>query len=347
MERGVVELNRGLIAAGVDSGAISLGGPLVQAIKAAGGFHQRFDLCSKNILSAPVRVLGLRRLLNRLDPDILHVRSRAPAWLARFANRAPRRALVSTVHGFNHVGPYSRIMTRADRVICVSQAIRAFIQHHYQVPDERIRLIPRGIDLARFHPQGGDPCWMEFFAREQGLAGRFVIAAVGRITQLKDLETFIRAVAELQTRRPEVLGLIVGGVRGDKQGYFEGLQRLVTELGLHEHLRFVGSLDDVTGLYRLCDVVVCASKKPESFGRSVAEAIATNTPVVATAHGGVLEIIREGENGRFAPVGDARALAAAIDSAADLRFNGHAYIAAHFSLQQMVDKTLAVYRELA
>lgn len=346
VERGVVELNRGLVAAGVQNGVISLGGPLAALIEFEGGFHERFDVCSKNPLTFPSRVLGLRRLLRRLEPDIIHVRSRVPAWLARYANRHPARPLVSTVHGFNRVGRYSRIMTRADRVICVSRAVREFVQSHYGVPDERIRLIHRGVDLELFRPDGGDPGWMEAFRREQGLEGRFVVSAVGRVTQLKDLETFIRAVGVLARSRPEVLGLVVGGVREDKRDYFEGLQRLVRELGLEERVRFTGSVRDVTGVYRLSRVVVCASRKPESFGRSVAEAIATNTPVVATGHGGVTEIVREGENGLFVPVGDPEGLADAVERAARLRFDGHAYVAEHFSLARMVEQTLDVYREL-
>ena len=346
VERGVVELNRGLLSAGVENSVISRGGPLVQQLAADGGSHHHFDVCSKNPLTFPFRTWGLHRLLNRLNPDIIHVRSRLPAWLAHYANRMPRRPLVSTVHGFNHVGPYSRIMVRADAVICVSRAVKSFIQEHYDVPESRIRLIPRGVDLDQFRPDGGDADWMARFTEEQSLHGRFVVAAVGRITQLKDLETFIRAIALLSRERPEVVGLVVGGVRNDKQDYFESLKRLVQELQLGDRIRFTGSVRDVTSVYRVSDVVVCASKKPESFGRSVAEAIATNTPVVATAHGGVMEIVREGENGFFAPVGDAAGLASAVERASRLRFDGHGYVAKHFSLTQMVDRTLAVYREL-
>ena len=346
VERGVVELNRGLLSAGVENSVISRGGPLVQQLVADGGSHHQFDVCSKNPLTFPFRAWGLRRLLNRLDPEILHVRSRLPAWLARYANLMPRRPLVSTVHGFNHVGPYSRIMVRADLVICVSRAVKSFVQEHYAVPEARIRLIPRGVDLDRFRPGGGDAGWMAQFRDEQRMSGRFVVSAVGRITQLKDLETFIRAIGLLSRSRPDVLGLIVGGVRADKEDYFGGLQRLVRELRLGERIRFTGSISDVTSVYRLSDVVVCASKKPESFGRSVAEAIATDTPVVATAHGGVMEIVREGENGYFSPVGDPAALAGAVERASQLRFDGHGYIAAHFSLARMVEQTLSVYREL-
>ncbi|MCF6245588.1 MAG: glycosyltransferase, partial [Sulfurovum sp.] len=96
-------------------------------------------------------------------------------------------------------------------------------------------------------------------------------------------------------------------------------------------------------IYALSNVVISSSKKPESFGRSVAEALAMNTPVVATEHGGVLDIIREGENGYFYPVENSIQLAQCIEKCSDLKFDGYHYISQNFSLKQMVDKTLKVY----
>ena len=173
-----------------------------------------------------------------------------------------------------------------------------------------------------------------------------VVSTIGRITQLKDLETFIRAIAMIKNTTPDVIGLIVGGVREDKQNYFESLRALVQELGIEEHIVFTGSQSYVAEIYVLSDVVVSSSKKPESFGRSVAEAIAMNTPVVATGHGGVLDIVQDGINGYFYDVGDYQVLNDKILQTKILQFDGYEYISKNFSLEYMIDETVEVYKSM-
>jgi len=347
VERGTVELNRELVRDGFESIVISNGGKLVPQIEEAGGRHVSFNVSSKNILTLPWRVYRLRKLLHELEPDIIHARSRVPAWLAYLANRSLHLPFVTTVHGFNGVNPYSKIMTRGDHVICVSNAVRQYIMRHYDTDANRITVIPRGIDLVVFNPENVDRTFMKQFSQTYGLQGRFVISAVGRITQLKDIETLIRAVAVVRQTRPDVLTLIVGGVRQDKQNYFQSLQALVAELGLADVVVFTGSQSNVAEIYAMSDVVVSSSKKPETFGRSVAEAIAMNTPVIATNHGGVLDIVQEGVNGFLVEAGDSGALAAKIAEAPALSFDGYGYISEYFSLKQMVEKTEGIYRSLA
>jgi glycosyltransferase involved in cell wall biosynthesis len=231
-------------------------------------------------------------------------------------------------------------------VICVSSAIKAYIQKHYHTEEKKISVIPRGIDLEKFNPQNLDQIFIEDFKKVYHLEERRIITTVGRITQLKDHQTFIRAIALLKKNDPKIAGLIVGGIREDKQEYFHSLEDLVKELGLEENIIFTGSQSRVAEIYALSDVVVSSSKKPESFGRSVAEALALDTPVVATNHGGVLDIIMEGENGFFYPVGKEASLANYIEQCSDLKFDGYRYISEHFSLAKMVQNTVSVYREL-
>ena len=348
VERGVVELNRELVARHVESVVISAGGRLAGQIAADGGRHHLFDVTGKNPLSAPQRVAGLRRLLESVQPDVLHARSRVPAWLAYLANRRLELPFVTTVHGFNSVNPYSRVMTFGDRVICVSTAIKDYVQTHYRVPEEKIVVIPRGVDLELFNPQRLDAAFLKAFSEEHGLRGRFVVTAVGRITQLKDYETLIRAVALVRRQVPEVLCLIVGGVRDDKQGYFAELQSLVDELELADGVRFTGSQARIPEIYALSQVAVSSSKKPESFGRSAAEALAMNVPVAASAHGGMLDIVREGETGFLFAPGDASALARAILASRCRRLDRlRDYVADHFTLERMTTQTLAVYEMVA
>jgi len=347
VERGVVEFSREMARRGIESVVVSAGGRLAGQIEADGGRHILFDVCGKNPLTMLPRAFGLRRLLRRLHPDILHARSRVPAWLAFLANRSLRIPFVTTVHGFNSVNPYSRVMTYGDRVICVSNAIRDHIRRHYHVPDGKIVVIPRGVDLEQFDPAKVDRTFMAEFSRQYGLEGRFVVTNAGRITQLKDYETYIRAIGILRTEVPEILGLVVGGVRKDKEKYFESLRKLVTSLGLDGHLLFTGSQSSMAEIYALSRVAVSSSRKPESFGRSAAEALAMNVPVVATGHGGILDIVLEGNTGYLFSPGDAARLAAGILSCRRTPpTNLRNFVSRHFSLNKMVEETLRVYGSL-
>lgn len=344
VERGAMELSCELVQRGFQSVVISNGGKLVKQIENDGALHVKLDVCSKNILTAPWRIFKLYQTLKTLKPDILHVRSRVPAWMVFFANAFLRIPLVSTVHGFNSVSFYSRIMTQADHVICVSNAIKVYIQKHYDTPESKITVIPRGVDLEKFNPSHLDELFMETFKNQFNLQGKWVVSTVGRVTQLKDLETFIQAIAILKKDFPNIVGLIVGGVRVDKQNYFASLQKLIEYLHVKEQIHFCGSIDKIAEVYALSDIVVSSSKKPESFGRSVAEAIALNTPVIATNHGGVLDIIKDGVHGYFTNIGDANDLATKIVQAKTLEFDGYVYITENFSLDNMVKSTIKIYK---
>ena len=321
VERGVVELNREFVKKGIESFVISAGGKLENQINLDGGNHVKFDVCSKNIFTAFRRVSKLKKLLKEIKPDIIHVRSRVPAWLVYFANKSLKIKVVSTVHGFNSVGFYSSIMQKADAVICVSNSIKEYIQKHYQTSENKITVIPRGIDLELFNPKNIDEIFIENFKKEFNLKDKFIVSSVGRVTQLKDYETFIKAILLVKKEIPNIVGLIVGGVRSDKEDYLNSLKRLIKELNLEENIIFTGSQSKIEQIYALSDVVISSSKKPESFGRAVAEAICMNKPVIATNHGGVKDIIIENVNGFFFEVGDDKELANNILKAKGLIYN--------------------------
>lgn len=347
VERGVVDLSRELVRRGHESVVLSAGGKLVAQLEREGGRHLCLPLASKNPFSLPWRVAALRRALAGLQPDVIHARSRVPAWLAVLANRRLDIPFVTTVHGFNSISPYSRVMTRGCKVICVSGAIRSYVQEHYGVPDQKLVVIPRGIDLEQFDPQHLDRAFMADFVTRYQLDGRWVVSSVGRITQLKDYETFIHSLALLRSEFPELVGLVVGGVRDDKKSYFASLRALVESLGLEGQVLFTGSQERVAEIYALSRVVVSSSKQPESFGRAAAEALAMGVPVAASAHGGVLDIVRDGETGALFEPENPQQLAAAIRRCLDLPRAGlRPFIAANFTLERMVEQTLAVYRSV-
>ena len=344
VERGVVELNREYVKLGIESYIISNGGKLVNQITKDGGNHLLFDVCSKNIFTSFSRVSKLKKLLIEIKPDIIHVRSRVPAWLVYFANKTLNIKVVSTVHGFNSVGFYSSIMQKADAVICVSNSIKEYIQKHYETSENKITVIARGIDLELFNPKNIDNSFIENFKKEFNLKDKFIVSSVGRVTQLKDYETFIKAILLVKNEMANVKALIVGGVRSDKEDYLNSLKNLIKELNLEENIIFTGSQSKIEQIYALSDVIVSSSKKPESFGRAVAEAICMNKPVIATNHGGVKDIIIENVNGFFFEVGDDKELASNILKSKSLSFDGYSYISSNFSLENMVNKTVEVYK---
>ncbi len=347
VERGVVEINREFVKRGHQSTVISAGGSQVPAIGNDGGRHITLDVCSKNPLSVPVRTRQLRNTLYALRPDILHARSRVPAWLAWFTNKKLKIPFVTTVHGFNSVGRYSEIMTRGDRVIYPSSAVKEYILKNYTIDESKLRYVPRGIDMDYFDPARIDSAFIQFFKQEHGLEGKTIVSTIGRITELKGIDDFIRALATVQRKRPDVAGLVVGGARHDKQAYFQSLEKLAQELGAN--ICFAGSQSNVREIHALSDLVVSATSfKPEAFGRTIAEALAMDTPVIATAHGGALDIVLDGENGLFFEPQNYRELAERIFQALELGFsNMREHIGRDFSLEHMTESELAVYRELA
>jgi len=113
VERGTVDLNRELVQKNIQSVVISNGGRLVEKVEEENGTHIKLNLRSKNIFTAPWRIYQLRKILKKLNPSVLHVRSRVPAWLTYFANKSLKIPIVSTVHGFNSVNAYSAVMVKA------------------------------------------------------------------------------------------------------------------------------------------------------------------------------------------------------------------------------------------
>lgn len=346
VERGTVELSRELVARGHRSTVITAGGELAPQIAIDGGEHIVLDVCSKNPFTAFARSWSLRKTLKKLEPDIVHPRSRVPAWLLKVANQSLNIPVVTTVHGFNSVSKYSEIMTKGQRVIFGSSAIKDYVLKHYTMDESILRYVPRGIDMQLFDPADTDSDFIESFKTEYDLHGKRILTMVGRITEWKGHESFIRALAEIQKRHPDVIGVVAGGVWHGKDEFCDYLKQLAIDLGAT--VRFTGSQSKVREIYALSDLFIsAASTKAETFGRTAAEALAMNTPVVASAHGGSLDILIDGENGLLFEPGNAEDLERKLETALSMPFsNLREHIDQHFSLKHMVDTELAVYHEI-
>ena len=357
VERGVVEENRAFVKTGtVDNWVVARTGDLLEQIVQDGGHALRLDVKSKNPLTFFSRARKLRLAYESIKPDLVVVHSRVPGWLHLYANRKLRIPTIAFPHGLNSPGRYSRIMTRGDLIMTPSKAVAEHIMHHYGVCESKIRIIPRAIDRDKFDTSNLDTAFIAAKRLEWGLEGRYTVMGLGRITQLKGYDTLLRAAAIAVKRIPELKVVIVGEAEELRREYFEELLKLRASLGLDETVVFAGRQTKAAECLSMADVVVSSNtRKPEAFGRSMAEALAMGKPVVAVRFGGALDIVEDGVNGVFVdvvkdgPRADAlraEKLAEAILKVRAMHFGDLRTPALEkFSFEKMVSSTLAVYRE--
>jgi glycosyltransferase involved in cell wall biosynthesis len=355
-ERGTVELAAALAAAGWTSYVASEGGPLERDLARAGAVHLTLPLAAKNPFVIRRNAWRLIRLIRQRRIDIVHARSRAPAWSAWSAARATGRCFVTTFHNaYGEGGPlkrrYNSVMARGDRVIAISEFVAEHVARVYGVGSERLRTIPRGVDLETFsaHRVGGPR--IAALAREWRLPDDArVVMLPGRLTRWKGGLDFIAAAALLGRR--DVCYVLVGAEQ--HTGFRRELEAAIAGVGSAGIFRIVEDCRDMPAAYMLAEVVVSASSDPEGFGRVIAEAQAMGRPAIATDHGGARQTMIPGVTGWLVPPRQPAALAAAIGEALALgpeqrsllAQRAAARIAAHFTGAAMCARTIAVYEEL-
>ena len=349
VERGTLEIGRALVAKGHTSVVVSNGGRLVPQLEQEGTRHLQLAIHKKS-LGSLFKIRPLRRLILQEQPDIVHVRSRVPAWITHFALRGipakHRPHLVSTVHGMYSVNAYSAIMTKAERVIAVSDSVVDYIHRHYpHCPKSSIVRIYRGINLQEF-PHGYQPSaawWQMVYQLFPHLENKTLITLPGRITRLKGHEYLLNLISELKEEF-NVHGVVVGGADEKKQGYLDELHQRVVDMDLQEHVTFVGHRSDIREWLAASDLVLSLSTQPETFGRTTLEALALGTAVVGWNRGGVAEILNRCYPSGLVEPENAEALFKKI----------HQLLATpmppapvqDFQLSQMTDQTIALYEEV-
>ena len=295
VERGILEVGKYLVDQEHESIVISNGGRLVAQLEAEGSRHITLPV-NKKRLSSLKQVRVLRRLLEKERPDILHLRSRLPAWLAYLAWRKmdpiTRPRLITTVHGFYSVNAYSKIMTRGEHVICVSNSVKDYVLKNYpDVKENKLTVIHRGVDPVMY-PYGFKPTpeWLEIWHQQYPqLESKYVVTLAGRITRWKGQLDFIKVIAGLKERKIPVHGLIVGEPHPKKLEFLEEVKSAISVAGIENNITFVGHRSDLREVMAVSDVIISCSTDPEAFGRVTREALAIGKPVAAYAHGGVGE----------------------------------------------------------
>lgn len=350
VERGTLEIARALVAQGHTSLVVSNGGRMVNQLEAEGSTHLKLAIHKKS-LSSLWQIRPLRQLIVQHQPDIVHVRSRVPAWLTHFALKGipaeKRPHLISTVHGFYSINRYSQIMTQAEKVIAVSDSVVKYIRDHYQnCPPEDIVRIYRGIDPAAF-PHGYQPSaqWIQQTYQDfPELEHKFLICLPGRITRLKGHETLIDLIAKLKTQHPQVHAVVVGGADVKKAAYLQELERNIQDKHLTEAITFVGHRSDIREWLAFSDIVLSLSNQAETFGRTALEALSVGTPVIGWNRGGVAEILSQLYPQGLIAVDDQ----VALFNAAQLHLETPQSVAPVelFSLADMCHQTLDLYQQV-
>lgn len=342
VETGTVDLAKYLVSHGHQAVVVSNGGVMVEDLEKAGVKHYSLPVHRKSLWAIYQCTAELARIIQAEKVDIVHARSRVPAWIAFFACRQTKVPFLTTCHGYYRKHFFSKVMGWAKIVIVPSNVIGRHMMDDFGVSSRDIRLIARSVDLEKFRSLRAEP-----------LKGEYVISMVGRITPLKGHEYFFKAMAKVLRSIPNIKIWVIGEAPASKQSYKEELLILIKRLGLSEYVQFLGNRKDVPGLLARSNCLVLATVTEEAFGRVILEAQAAGVPVVATRVGGVVDIIDDEKTGLLVPPKDTQGMSQAVirilrDKGLAERLTQEAYqkLKAQFTLEQMATKTLEVYEEL-
>ncbi|MCI4662219.1 MAG: glycosyltransferase family 4 protein [Neomegalonema sp.] len=364
VERGALEIAEAIVAAGGRALVASAGGRMEARFRLIGAELFTLPLASKSPLKIRANTDKLVDLIRGEAVDIVHARSRAPAWSAYSACQQTGAHFVTTYHGTYTEGLplkrlYNRVMAKGEVVIAISDFIAEHVKQRHKVEDDRLVVIARGADTRLFSKDSAAPGKVAALSHQWGLAEdlRPVILLPGRLTRWKGQTLFIEALALLRRLRggDDFIGVMVGGDQSEGAKFEAELSRLIAKHKLESCARLVGHCDDMAAAYKLAQVAVSASLEPEAFGRVAVEAQAMGVPVIAAAHGGAQETVRDDVTGWMFEPRDASALAQAMNHALNLSSEQReriaqeaiAHVQANYSIRTMQEATLKVYERVA
>jgi glycosyltransferase involved in cell wall biosynthesis len=365
-ERTTVDIGNAIAMKGWTSLVVSEGGRLVKELEEQGTEHIELPMASKNPFKILINAVRLIKLIKTHRISLLHARSRAPAWSALIAARYTKTPYVTTYHGaykqaWKIKALYNSVMVRSDITIANSQFTRKFIEDSHPNIDHRIVVIYRGTDFSAFQRQSiGDK-------RLQGLrdqwniqGGGHIVLCLARLTGIKGQSTLIQAMPEVLKSLPQAVLVLAGDDQG-RTRYRKNLERQIVDLGLEDKILLPGHCSDPAAACALSDLVIMASTEPETFGRTVVEAQAVETPVIVTDIGAVGETVlappqvdNDARTGWRVPPGNATIMAQTIvevltldrDRRNALSKRAQDHVLSHFSIENMCNETLNVYTSL-
>ena len=293
VERGVLDFNNYLVKKGHESYVISNGGRQVKNLIEDGGNHIHLQISNKSIFTL-LQAKKLADVINEISPDIVHIRSRVPAWVLQLSKifiKNPRPIIFSTFHGLYSTPFYSRIMASFDRVIAISKTVEKYVNENYErYLKKPPRLIYRGSDEKYFSNSfvPSESYKDNFFKQFSNLKNQKIITFPGRLSSWKGQESFIKLMSDL----PEnYSGLIVGPYASAKPKYLYSLKKLIEDYRLQNRVYFYNAKDDIREIYYLSEVVLNLSSKPEPFGRTILEAAMMGKKIAGWDRGGPGEVL--------------------------------------------------------
>ncbi len=356
VERGTIEIARALTQKGWKALVASEGGALESQLLRVGAKHITLPLSTKNPFKMWINAIRLEQVIHDYKVDIVHARSRAPAWSAWMAARNAGARFVTTFHGAYSIQnrwkrKYNAVMARGERVIAISHFIAGHIRENYRVNDANLRTIQRGVDIRLFSSTNHSQQRMIELSREWRLPETLpLILFPGRITRWKGQDVFLKALAKVPHRN--FFAVILGDAT-EHPTYYNELEALIEKLDLSGHVRIAGHTHHMTEAYMLAKLVVATSVDPEPFGRVVLEAQAMGRPVIATNQGGPQETVVPNVTGWLVAPGDVHELESALTYALSLDAEVQKWMsdqavlnARQFSTERMCEQTVAVYQEL-
>ncbi len=347
VERGTLEVNKYLASKGYRSIIVSNGGRMVGQVLKDKGEHHKLAIGKKNILTI-FTIFKLIKLIKKNKIDIVHARSRLPAWVCyfaiRFIKKGHRPIFITTVHGPYSVNFYSSIMTKGDKVIVVSKMIQDYVLKNYKIDRKKIFLNYRGVSNKDFPfnfkaPKNWLKAWYQKYPQTKN---QIILTLPARISRWKGQEDFIELIEKLTHKYPNVHGLIVGEVK-KKDKFKKELEKKISKLKLNKNITFVGHRSDIREVMSISKIVFSLSIEPEAFGRVSLESLSIGIPVIGYAHGGVKEQLNKLLPKGLIDVGkvdDAKKLSMKwIRSSPDVKQNDF------FTLEKMLNNTFNIYKE--
>jgi glycosyltransferase involved in cell wall biosynthesis len=349
VERGTIEVAAELVRRGHRSIVVCAAGELLPELLATGSEHIALPVGKKSLFTLRF-IPRFRQIMRDTGANIIHARSRLPAWISYLAWRGldprTRPRFITSVHGPYTVNHYSKIMTAGERVIAVSEFIRNYIVDNYpDTPLDKIITIPRGVSKEhypyRYRP---DHAWLELWHKQYpALQNKTLITLPGRLTRWK--QDFLHILTRLKDRNSDIHGLIVGGAQPGKRHYVDELDALVNKLGLRGRITFTGQRPDLKEIMSISTIIMSLSAEPEAFGRTALESLSLGVPVIGYDHGGTGEILEKIFPAGMITKHDVKAAAELI-----LDFMKSPPLVPDknpYTLQQMLDRTVGIYEELA
>ncbi len=358
VERGTLEIAKKIVESGDISIVISAGGPLVESLEQSGSVHIKMNVASKNPITIWTNAGKIANIIRNYKVDIVHARSRAPAWSCYFAAKATGIKLITTFHGIynfkNSIKKYyNSVMTQGVKVIAVSNFVKNHIIENYKIDKNKIQVIYRGINHQEFSKEKvSDELLRKFREKYNVPAGAPVLLLPSRMTRWKGHLVLIDALEKIKHLN---FYCIIAGDLAKHRGFVSDIHQKIQEYKIQNRVQLFGNEPNMIGLYSIADIVLATSIEPEAFGRTIIEAQSMEKLVIATNIGGACETIQDGITGFHVKAGDVDDLAKKIEyclgiigleEEKKITYSARKAVASNFSLDQMLKSTVSVYNEI-